>query len=113
MFDANNNAQRATLGYANLQARTIQRKTLLTLRAPSHAQLKKQLDLVAAYADLRPDRAAEIVAQVGFPLPFWSSVIGLHDHRHKKTLQLLDLALRSGGACGDAVQAGVRGHPAR
>lgn len=92
VFDANNSAKRASLGYANLQARAIQRKTLLTLRAPSHAQLKKQLDLVAAYADLRHDRAAEIVAQIGFPLPFWSSVIGLHDHRHKKTLQLLDLA---------------------
>jgi membrane-associated phospholipid phosphatase len=92
VFDANDSAQLATLGFANLQARAIQRNTLLSLRAPTEDQLKQQLALVAAYADLRPDRAAEIVAQIGFPLSFWSSVIGLHDHRHKKTLQLLDLA---------------------
>ena len=92
LFKTNNSAKQAKLEYANLQATTLQRKPLLTLRAPRKAQFKKQLDLVAAYADLRPDRASEIVAQLPYPLPFWASMIGLHEHRHKKTLQLLDLA---------------------
>ncbi|WP_332738541.1 PA-phosphatase [Hydrogenophaga sp.] len=79
------------LEFANLQASNIQRKPLVKLRAPTKAQFKKQLDLVAAYADLRADRAAEIVAQVVPPMAFLSSVVGLTAHRHKKTLQLLDL----------------------
>ncbi|MEX1166179.1 MAG: phosphatase PAP2 family protein [Hydrogenophaga sp.] len=92
LFKANNSAKQAKLEYTNLQASTLQRKPLVTLRAPRKAQFKKQLDLVAAYADLRPDRASEIVAQIPYPLAFWASVIGLHGHRHQKTLQLLDLA---------------------
>ncbi|MDZ4100174.1 MAG: phosphatase PAP2 family protein [Hydrogenophaga sp.] len=81
----------ALLEFANLQAKTVQRNPLVTLRAPSRVQFKKQLDLVAAYADLRGDRAMEILAQVTPPMAFWSSVVGLTAHRHKKTLQLMDL----------------------
>ena len=36
-------------------------------------------------------RAAEVVAQLTPPLAFFSSMVGLTAHRHKKTLQLLDL----------------------
>ena len=92
LFDTDASRKQATLAYANLSGARAHSKRLVTLRAPRKAQFKKQAELVAAYADLRPDRAAEIVAQVGFPVPFWASVIGLHEHRHKKTLQLLDLA---------------------
>jgi hypothetical protein len=92
VFTSSQPKEQATLAFADLQANAPRRRPLLSLRAPSPAQLKSQLELVAAYADLRPDRAAEIVAQVTFPLPFWSSLIGLHEHRHKKTLQLIDLA---------------------
>jgi membrane-associated phospholipid phosphatase len=92
LFDTDAGRKQATLAHASLRGGRLQSKRLVTLRAPRKAQFKKQAELVAAYADLRPDRAAEIVAQVGFPVPFWASVIGLHEHRHKKTLQLLDLA---------------------
>ena len=91
LFKTRNGPKEAELGFANLQANNIQRKPLVTLRAPTKGQFKKQLDLVAAYADLRADRAAEVVAQVGLPVAFWSSVIGLSAHRHKKTLQLMEL----------------------
>ena len=50
------------------------------------------MELVAAYADLRGDRGAEILAQMGLPVPFWASITGMLDHRHKKTLQLMALA---------------------
>src|SRR5690606_13703403 len=42
--------------------------------------------------DLRADRAMEIVEQMGFPVAFWGSVVGLAGHRHGKTLQLLEVA---------------------
>ncbi|MFW5332323.1 phosphatase PAP2 family protein [Hydrogenophaga sp. ZJX-1] len=91
LFRTRNGPKEALLEFANLQANTIQRKPLVCLRAPTKAQFKKQLDLVAAYADLRADRAAEVVAQLTPPLAFFSSMVGLTAHRHKKTLQLLDL----------------------
>lgn len=92
VFRCNAAHRQATLEFADLQASSPRRLPLVALRGPTPAQLRQQLDLVAAYADLRSDRAAEIVAQTGFPLDFWSSVIGLQAHRHRKTLQLLDLA---------------------
>lgn len=92
VFRCNETDRQATLGYADLQARSPKHLTLVELRAPTTTQLRQQLDLVAAYADLRSDRAAEVVAQTGFPLAFWSSVAGLQAHRHRKTLQLMDLA---------------------
>ncbi|MBQ0919153.1 phosphatase PAP2 family protein [Hydrogenophaga aromaticivorans] len=91
LFRTRNGPKEALLEFANLQARNIQREPLVRLRAPTKAQFKKQLDLVAAYADLRADRAAEVVAQLTPPLAFFSSMVGLTAHRHKKTLQLLDL----------------------
>ncbi|MDP2017401.1 phosphatase PAP2 family protein [Hydrogenophaga sp.] len=91
LFKTRSGPKDATLEFANLQASNIQRKPLVRMRAPTKAQFKKQLALVAAYADLRADRAAEIVAQMTPPTAFWSSVMGLTAHRHKKTLQLMDL----------------------
>jgi membrane-associated phospholipid phosphatase len=91
LFRSNSGTKQAALEFANLQANNIQRKPLVRLRAPTKAQFKKQLDLVAAYADLRADRTAETVAQLGPPIEFWSSMVGLTAHRHKKTLQLIDL----------------------
>ncbi|PZO19794.1 MAG: PA-phosphatase [Burkholderiales bacterium] len=91
LFKTRSGPKEAMLEFANLQASNIQRKPLVQLRSPTKAQFKKQLDLVAAYADLRGDRALEIMAQMAPPMAFWSSVVGLTSHRHKKTLQLLDL----------------------
>ena len=47
---------------------------------------------MATYADLREDRGAEILAQAAGTIDFWASIIGLQAHRHKWTLELLDLA---------------------
>ncbi|MDZ7875638.1 MAG: hypothetical protein U5N27_22670 [Rhizobium sp.] len=68
--------QQATLEYANLNTSPIQRKAVVSLRAPDQSLLSQQLDLVAAYADLCADRAAEIVAQVTPPIAFWSAIVG-------------------------------------
>jgi membrane-associated phospholipid phosphatase len=93
LFRSDAPKKQASLDYVNLAGSKLQRQPLVKLQAPTKDQFGKQLALVAAYADLRGDRAAEILAQAGFPMPFWASVIGLHEHRHKKTLQLLDIAL--------------------
>lgn len=88
----NARTQEATLSYADLLASNIRRQPLLKLKAPDAKIMKEQLELVAAYADLRGDRAAEIMSQLAPPLPFWGSVIGIRPARNKKTIQLLELA---------------------
>lgn len=61
---------------------------------PTPHVFNKQLDLVIGYADLRPDRISEILAQLGDPFAFLGSVVNMHPARMKWTLELLSLALR-------------------
>jgi hypothetical protein len=90
---ASASTKQADLKFANLGATTIKNRTLVQLQGPSKNLLKQQLDLVAAYADLRGDRAAEVLDQLTAPVGYWSAVLGLTAHRHKKTLQLIEIAL--------------------
>ncbi len=91
-FPAERRTEKAGLAYTDLDARTPRRQALLMLRAPDRAILNRQMELVAAYADLRGDRGPEILAQMAPPVDFWAGVIGVQAHRHKKTLQVMDLA---------------------
>jgi hypothetical protein len=52
------------------------------------------LDLVEAYADLRDDRAQEIVSQLGVPAAFFGSIAYLHADRMPWTMELIYTALR-------------------
>ncbi len=67
---------------------------LATIIRPTPAIFKQQLKFLDTYADLREDRASEIIAQMTPPVAFWSSIAYLHPDRTKKTLELLDAALR-------------------
>jgi hypothetical protein len=53
-----------------------------------------QLDIVASWADLRMDRADEIVTQMAPPVVYGSSVLNLHPGRRRWTLELVAAALR-------------------
>ena len=90
-------ANGATLWYWNVTAGappTATAQQVVTLIPPDLPKLKAQLDFVASYADLREDRASEILAQLGPQYAFWSSIVPLHPTRTKWTLELLDTALR-------------------
>ncbi len=65
---------------------------ILDLTRPSHADFVAQLELVNNYADLRDDRAAEILTQVGFPTPFFGGIVGTHPQRTKYTLEIVGIA---------------------
>jgi membrane-associated phospholipid phosphatase len=56
--------------------------------------IKGQLNFIDIYADLRPDRATEILAQLGVPYAFWASITYLRPDRMPRTLELIDTALR-------------------
>ncbi len=66
----------------------------VTMTRPPEATLLKQLDLVNGYADLRADRAREIVAQMSPQYAFWGSVVPLYPARHPYTLELVGMVLR-------------------
>jgi membrane-associated phospholipid phosphatase len=67
---------------------------LVTMSRPADTLLVDQLNLVAGYADLRADRAREIVAQMTPQYAFWGSVVPLYRPRHQRTLELIHLVLR-------------------
>ena len=52
-----------------------------------------QLDLVANYADLREDRASEVVAQLATPIEFLRSIAFIKPARTPFTIELLNMAL--------------------
>jgi membrane-associated phospholipid phosphatase len=61
---------------------------------PPDATFQAQVELVNNYADLRPDRSAEILAQLGVPLNELGAVVYLHPDRTRFTIELLGVALR-------------------
>lgn len=92
-FDVNQAKAAVTLGFVNLDKKPLKDLTLARLVRPSEKIFTQQLDLVANYAELREDRGAEVLAQTGGGPAFWASIVGLSAHRHKYTLELLDLAM--------------------
>jgi hypothetical protein len=69
-------------------------RRVASLVRPTDAIFASQMALVEAHADLREDRASEVLAQLGPPTAFWSSIVYLHPDRRRWTLELLDMALR-------------------
>jgi membrane-associated phospholipid phosphatase len=78
---------------ANL-APTATSSRVATFIRPSPAVFAQQLDFLDQYSDLRADRATEILCELGPQYAFWSSIVYLHPDRTKKTIELLDAALR-------------------
>jgi membrane-associated phospholipid phosphatase len=66
---------------------------LVTIVRPTPEIFGRQLDYLDRYADLRADRAAEILAQLGHPTPFLASIAFLDSERTRWTLELLYVAI--------------------
>jgi membrane-associated phospholipid phosphatase len=67
---------------------------LARFKRPSHAVLEQQLGFLETYADLRPDRMTEILAQLEAPTGFLASIGFLRPERSRWTLELLGCAFR-------------------
>ena len=67
---------------------------LATVIRPTENVFYEQLRYLEEHADLRAERAAEILAQLGVPTPFFASIVSLHQERTRWTLELLFAALR-------------------
>jgi hypothetical protein len=92
-FTFNQPKAAATLGFVDVDRKPLKNLALARLVRPTEKIFKQQLDLVANYSELREDRGAEILAQVNGGGAFWNAIAGITSHRHKYTLELLDLGL--------------------
>jgi membrane-associated phospholipid phosphatase len=61
---------------------------------PTESIFKSQLEFLRQYADLRPVRTAEILAQLDTPVPFLGSITFLRAGRSQWTLELLSATFR-------------------
>ena len=52
------------------------------------------MQFLSTYADLRPDRAAEIVAQADVVVPFFASIGFLRPDAKRWTMELLEVVLQ-------------------
>jgi len=61
---------------------------------PDDKAFEHQLALVLSWAELRQERAAEILAQIDNQFPFLASVLYLHPTRTPRTFELLAIAIQ-------------------
>ena len=88
-FDANAAAETLVVGDTSTGAT----QPIVTVTRPSMEEFIAQLPLVHAYSDLRVDRAAEILAQVGEIMSFIGQPLSLHTGRHRWTMEYLFAAV--------------------
>jgi len=61
---------------------------------PSEATFKSQIAMVLSWAELRNERATEIMAQIDPQYAFWSSIVYLHPERTRRTFELINMVLQ-------------------
>ena len=67
---------------------------IVSLSRPKKEVFEAQAEWLDFYSDLRDDRMAEILCQLGPQHAFWSMLIYLQPSRTPKTIELLDTAVR-------------------
>ena len=55
---------------------------------------EKQIPLVLSWAELRNERATEILAQIDPQYAFWSSIVYMHPDRTRRTFELINIVLQ-------------------
>jgi len=61
---------------------------------PAKATFEDQIPMVLSWAELRNDRATEILAQIDPQYAFWASIVFLRSDRHRWTFELINLTLQ-------------------
>ncbi|MDP1581870.1 MAG: phosphatase PAP2 family protein [Bradyrhizobium sp.] len=67
---------------------------LAEIGRPQEATFQAQMPLVLSWAELRNERATEIMAQIDSPYAFWSSIIYMHPDRTQRTFELVNIVLQ-------------------
>jgi membrane-associated phospholipid phosphatase len=82
------------VSHLDASAAPIAYRPLVAITRPTMTVFTRQLIFLDRYADLRGDRASEILSQMGGAVAFLSSVAFLHPSRTPWTMELLAAALR-------------------
>jgi hypothetical protein len=61
---------------------------------PQKSTFEAQIPMVLSWAELRHERATEIMAQIDPQYAFWSSIVYLHPDRTKRTFELINILLQ-------------------
>jgi membrane-associated phospholipid phosphatase len=64
------------------------------IERPQKTTFAEQIPIVLSWAELRNERATEILAQIDPPYAFWSSIVYMHPERTKRTFELINLVLQ-------------------
>jgi membrane-associated phospholipid phosphatase len=64
------------------------------IQRPAQATFEQQIPLVISWAQLRNERATEILAEIDPQYAFWSSIVYLHPERTRHTLELINMVLQ-------------------
>jgi hypothetical protein len=64
------------------------------IQRPAQTTFEQQIPLVLSWAELRNERATEILAQIDPQYAFWSSIIYLHPDRTRRTFELINMVLQ-------------------
>jgi hypothetical protein len=67
---------------------------LAEIGRPNEATFQAQIPMVLSWAELRHERATEIMAQIDPTYAFWSSIIYMHPERTRRTFELINLVLQ-------------------
>ena len=63
--------------------------TFLSLHRPPMAIFLEQVALMRDYMDLRGERSAEILTQLGYPIDYFAMILGLNAARNRFTFELI------------------------
>ncbi|WP_248307936.1 phosphatase PAP2 family protein [Bosea sp. AS-1] len=63
--------------------------TFLSLHRPPMALFLEQVALMRDYMDLRGERSAEILTQLGYPIDYFAMILGLNSARNRFTFELI------------------------
>jgi membrane-associated phospholipid phosphatase len=61
----------------------------VSLQRPSTDVFQRQLALMRDYMDQRHERAAEILSQLGYPIDYFATIMGLNAARNRYTFELI------------------------
>jgi membrane-associated phospholipid phosphatase len=64
------------------------------IQRPAPATFENQIPLVLNWAQLRNERATEIMAEIDPQYAFWSSIVYLHPERTRRTFELINIVLQ-------------------
>jgi membrane-associated phospholipid phosphatase len=81
-------------GYKVLSSLSGSPSPIAAIERPQQSTFVRQMPLVLSWAELRNERATEILAQIDPQYAFWSSIVYLHSDRTKRTLELINILLQ-------------------